>query len=109
VISFTAPGCTLTCLSWSSEARRAAASAHRAELDGEAAADGEAGAGDEVAGAAAEGELPGEALPDPHPASSARPHAARASLLRTVLVTGFMSWPGSRADGRPRFTRSGLF
>ena len=74
VIWLTAPGCTLTRLSWSSEARRAVASAHKAELDGEAAED------DEVAGAAAEGELPDVAPPDPHPASSARPHAARASF-----------------------------
>ena len=74
VISVPAPGCTLTRLSWSSEARTAATSAHKAELDGEAAED------DEVAGAAAEGELPDVTPPDPHPASSARPHAARASL-----------------------------
>ena len=104
VISLTAPGWTLTCLSWSSAVRTAAASAHRVELAGEAAAD------DEVAGAAAEGELPDVALPDEHPASSARPHAARTSLRRAgpATIPGFMSRPGSRAAGRPRFTRGGL-
>src|SRR5262249_49484289 len=45
VISVAAPGCMLTWTSWSSAARRAATSAHRTELDGEAAAGDE---GDEV-------------------------------------------------------------
>jgi hypothetical protein len=65
---------------------------------------------DDVAGAAAEGELAGEVLPDVHPASSASPHAARASLSWVVLVTvpGFMSRPGSHPGGDPRFTRGGL-
>ena len=88
MISLTAPGCTLMRLSSSSEARTAAASAHRAdELDGAAAAD------DEVAEAAAEGEVADEVLPDPHPASSARPHTARASFHRAVpaAIPGFMS------------------
>ena len=87
MIWLTAPACTLTCLSWSSEERRAAASAHKAEPDGEAAAD------DEVAEAAPEGELLDEVLPDPQPARSASPHAAKASLRLPVPVTigSFMS------------------
>ena len=110
VIWLTAPACTLTCLSWFTEARRAAALAHRAEFDGGAAVEAEAGADDEVAEAAAEGELAGEVVPDAHPASSARPHAARASLRLAVLVRipVFISRPGSRADARPCFTPSGL-
>jgi hypothetical protein len=77
----------LTRLSWSSEERRAAASAHKAESDGEAVAD------EEVAEAAAEGELLDEVLPDPQPASSASPHAAKARLRPAVPVTigSFMS------------------
>jgi hypothetical protein len=92
VIWLTAPDCTLTCLSWSSEDRRAAASAHKAESDGEGAAD------DEVAEAAAEGELLDEVLPDAQPASSASPHTAKASLRPAVPVTmgSFMSRPGYR-------------
>jgi hypothetical protein len=84
VIWLTAPGCTLTCLSWSSEERRAAASAHKAEPEGEAAAAEE---DEEVAEAAAEGELLDEVLPDAQPASSASPHAPRASLRLAVPVT----------------------
>jgi len=105
VIWLTAPACTLTCLSWFTEARRAAALAHRAGFDGGATAGAEAGADEEVTEAAAGGELPDVALPDAHPASSARPHAARphaarASLRRAVLVTipGFISRPGSRTS-----------
>jgi len=81
VIWLTAPDCTLTLLSWSSEERRAEASVHRDEPDGAAAAD------DEVAEAGAEGELLDEVLPDPQPASSASPHTAKASLRPAVLVT----------------------
>ena len=90
MIWLTAPACTLTCLSWSSEERRAAASAHKAEPDGEAAADEE---DEEVAEAAAGGELLDEVLPDPQPARSASPHAAKASLRPAVTVTigSFMS------------------
>ncbi|HTQ94059.1 MAG TPA: hypothetical protein VMK84_31650 [Streptosporangiaceae bacterium] len=104
MIWLTAPGCTLTRLSWSSEERRAAASAHRPEPDGEAAAD------DEVAEAAAEGEVLDEVLPDPHPASSASPHAASAILRLAVPVTirSFISRPGSRTGEPARFTREGL-
>jgi len=97
VIWLTAPACTLICLSWFTEARRASALAHRAEFDGGAAAEAEAGADDE----AAEGELADVALPDVHPASSATPHAARASLRQAVpvMIPGFISWPGFRTTG----------
>ena len=89
MIWLTAPACTLTCLSWSSEERRAAASAHKAEPDGEAAADED----EEVAEAAAEGELLDEVLSDPQPARSASPHAAKASLRPavTVMIGSFIS------------------
>ena len=95
VIWLTAPACTLTCLSWFTEARRASALAHRAKPDGGADEDGE------VAEAAAEGELAGEVVPDAHPGSSASPHTARASLRHAVPVTipGFISRPGSRTTG----------
>jgi membrane associated rhomboid family serine protease len=104
VISVAAPGCMLTWTSWSSEARRAATSAHRTELDGEAAAGDE---GDEVAVDVP----PGEVLADVHPASSARPHAVTTSFHRVAPVTvrRFMALPGSRADRHPRLTRNGLF
>ena len=89
VISLTMPVPTLTCLSLSSAARKAAASAHRTEVDGEAAE--EAVVDDE---GAAEGVLPEAPLPDPHPAvSSARPHSTMTIFRRAALVTmpGFMS------------------
>ncbi len=107
VISFTMPVPTLTCLSLSSEARKAAASAHRTEFDGEAA--GEAVVDDEVA---VEDVLPEEVtLPDPHPAaSSARPHTTMTSFHRAALVTmpGFISPAGCRAASNPRLTLRGL-
>jgi len=79
-------------------------SAHRTELDGEAAA------GEEDDGAA-EDAPPGEVLPEAHPASSARPHAVTTSFHRVpwVTVPEFMAPPGSRADRRPHLTRGGLF
>ena len=90
VISLTMPVPTLTCLSLSSAARKAAASAHRTEVDGEAA--GEAVVDDE--GAVEDVLLEEVPLPDPHPAvSSARPHTAMTMFRRAALVTmpGFMS------------------
>jgi hypothetical protein len=104
VTSFTMPVPTLTWLSLSSEARKAAASAHRTEFDGEAA--GDAVVDDEDALAE---ELP---LPDPHPAaSSARPHTSIMSFRRAGLVTvpGSISPPGCRAPTRLRLTLRGLF
>ena len=95
MICATVPAPTWTCLSLSSEARTAAASAHRTESDGEAA--GEAVVDDE---AAPEGVLPDEAVPDPHPAiSSARPHAIMTSRHRAAAVAPvrcFMSLTGSQ-------------
>ncbi len=84
VISFTMPVPTLTCLSSSSAARKAAASVHRTEFDGAAA--GEAVVEDEVA---VEDGLPEEVpLPDPHPAaSSAMPHTTMTSFHQAALVT----------------------
>ncbi len=103
VISFTMSVPTLTCLSLFSEARKAAASAHRTEFDGEAA--GEAVVDEEVA---VEDVLPEEVpLPDPHPAaSSARPHTTTTSFHRAALVTmlGFISSAGCRAASDPRLT-----
>ena len=108
MISLAAPRATLTFLSLPSEARRAAALAHRAESDGEVVADGEAAADGEVA---AEGVLPDEEPLDPHPASNARPHAVMTSFHRPVLVAvpGLMVSPGSRAGRHPCLTRRGLF
>jgi hypothetical protein len=108
VISLTMPVPTLTCLSVSSEARKAAASAHRTEFDGEAAEEAvvdDEGAVDDV--------LPGEVpLPDPHPAvSSARPHTIMTIFRRAALVTmpGFMSPTGCRAARHLSLTLGGLF
>jgi hypothetical protein len=107
VIAFTMPVPTLTCLSLSSEARKAAASAHRTEFDGEVA--GEAVVADEVA---VEEVLPEEVpLPDPHPtASSARPHTTMTSFHRAALVTvlGFIYPARCRAASDPRLTLRGL-
>ena len=108
VISLTMPVPTLTCLSLSSAARKAAASAHRTEVDGEAA--GEAVVDDE--GAVEDVLLEEVPLPDPHPAvSSARPHTAMTMFRRAALVTmpGFMSPTGCRAARRLRLTLRGLF
>src|SRR5689334_9489066 len=80
VISSAMPACTVTWVSWFSEARRAAMSAHRTELDGEAAAAGEEDDG------AAEDVPPGEVLLEAHPASSARPHAVTTSFHRAPWV-----------------------
>jgi hypothetical protein len=99
------PDCTVTWVSWSSEARRAATSAHRIELDGEAAA------GDEDDGVAVD-VPPGEVVADVHPASSARPHAVTTTSFHRaalVAVSEFMALPASRADRHPRLTRGGLF
>jgi len=79
VISVAAPDCTLTWVSWFSEARRAAMSAHRTELDGEAAA------GEEDDGAA-EDVPPGEVLLEAHPASSARPHAVTTTSFHQAAL-----------------------
>lgn len=71
----------------SSEARKAAASAHRTEFDAEAA-----GVDDEVA---VEDVTPEEVpLPDPHPtASSARPHTTMTSFhwAAVIIMPGFIS------------------
>ena len=107
VISFTMPVLTLRCLSLSSEARKAAASVHRTEFDGEAA--GEAVVDDEDA---LEDVLPAEVpLPDPQAASSVRAHTTRTSLHRAglVMTPGFISPIGCRAARHPRLTLSGLF
>ena len=108
MIVLTMPVPTLTWRSLSREARKAAASAHRTEFDGEAAAD--AVVNDEVA---LEGALPEEVpLPDPHPAaSSATPHTTRTSFHRAGLVTmpGFISPTGCRAARHLRLTLKGLF
>jgi hypothetical protein len=60
---------------------------------------------------AAEGVLPDEEPPDPHPASNARPHAVMTSFHRAVLVAvpGFIVPPGSRAGRHPCLTHRGLF
>ncbi len=107
VISFTMPVLTLRCRSLSSEARKAAASVHRTEFDGEAA--GEAVVDDE---GALEDVLPAEVpLPDPQAASSVRAHTTRTSLHRAglVMMPGFISPIGCRAARHPRLTLSGLF
>ena len=107
VISFTMPVLTLRCRSLSSEPRKAAASVHRTEFDGEAA--GEAVVDDE---GALEDVLPAEVpLPDPQPASSVRPQTTRTSLHRAglVMIPGFISPIGCRAARHPRLTLSGLF
>ena len=107
VISFTMPVLTLRWRSVSSEARKAAASVHRTEFDGEAA--GEAVVDDE--GALVD-VLPVEVpLPDPQAASSVRPHTVRTSLHRAGLVTmpGFISPIRCRAARHLRLTLSGLF
>jgi hypothetical protein len=107
VISFTMPVLMLRCRSLSSEARKAAASVHRTEFDGEAA--GEAVVDDE---GALEDVLPAEVpLPDPQAASSVRAHTTRTSLHRAglVMMPGFISPIGCRAARHPRLTLSGLF
>jgi len=101
------PSPTLTCLSWSSAARKAAASAHRTELEGEAAEEAVADEG------AVDGVLPEEVpLPDPHPAvSSARQHTTMTIFHRVALVRmpGLISLPGCCAARRLRLTLGGLF
>jgi hypothetical protein len=105
VISLTMPVPTLTCRSLSREARKAVASAHRTEFDGEAA--GEA----VVEEAALEHVLPGEVpLPDAHPeANRARPHAMT-SFHRAALggMPGFISSAGCRVASNLRLTLRGL-
>jgi hypothetical protein len=100
------PVLTLRCRSLSSEARKAAASVHRTEFDGEAA--GEAVVDDE---GALEDVLPAEVpLPDPQAASSVRAHTTRTSLHREglVMMPGFISPIGCHAARHPRLTLSGL-
>lgn len=106
VISLTMPVPTLTCLRLSSEARKAAASAHRTEFDGEAAE--EAVVDDEDA---VEDVLPEVPLPDPHPAvSSARPHTTMTIFHRAALVTmpGFIPPRGCHAARHLSLTLGGL-
>lgn len=103
VISLTAPGPTLTCLRLSSEARKAATSAHKSEFDGEAAAEAVVGTGEDV--------LPEEVpLPDPHPAISARAHTATTIFHRAAPETmpGFIFPTGCPAATHLRLTHRGL-
>ena len=91
LIWLTAPVPTLIFLRLSSEVRKAAALAHNAESDAEAAAEA---AGDDAV--ALEAVLAGllELALDPHPAvSSARPHAMVASFHRAprLRLRGFIS------------------
>ena len=106
VIVLAMPAPTLTCLRLSSEARKAAASAHRTEFDGEAAAEAVVDEG------AVEGVLPEEGpLLDPHPAvNSVRPHTTMTIFQPAALATmpGFISPTDCRAATRLRLTLGGL-
>ena len=115
LISLTVPFPTLTCLSLSSEAPRAAASAHAAAFSGEAA--GEAGVDDGGAAGvddegAADVDDEGAPLPDPQAAtSSANPGTTMTNFHQAALdaIPCFISLIGDHRAGRLRLTRKGLF